>query len=141
MAMNRDMIAKIAQMGAQLQKAQAELAEQRVEGTSGGGAVQVVITGGMKVESIKIDKEVIDPDDVEMLEDLLTAALNEVLAKVQLDAIGRRRTRRRPAAWAASPASREGEFAVGSPSECGDHDEVAELRTTLSDRGGRAPNP
>jgi DNA-binding YbaB/EbfC family protein len=83
MAMNRDMMAKIAQMGAQLQKAQADLAEQRAEGTSGGGAVHVVITGGMKVESIKIDKEVIDPDDVEMLEDLLTAALNEVLAKVQ----------------------------------------------------------
>ena len=83
MAMNRDMMAKIAQMGQQLQKAQADLAEQRAEGSSGGGAVHVVITGGMKVDSIKIDKEVIDPDDVEMLEDLLTAALNEVLAKVQ----------------------------------------------------------
>jgi len=42
-----------------------------------------VLTGGMKVDSLKIDKEVIDPDDVEMLEDLLTAALNEVLGKVQ----------------------------------------------------------
>jgi hypothetical protein len=83
MAMNRDMMAKIAQMGAKLQKAQDELAEKRVEGTSGGGAVQIVITGGMKVESMKIDKEVIDPDDAEMLEDLLTAALNEALAKVQ----------------------------------------------------------
>ena len=83
MAMNRDMMAKIAQMGQQLAKAQADLAEKRAEGTSGGGAVHVVLTGGMKVESLKIDKEVIDPDDVEMLEDLLTAALNEVLAKVQ----------------------------------------------------------
>ena len=83
MAMNRDMMAKIAKMGQQLQKAQADLAEQRAEGTSGGGAVHVVLTGGMKVDSLKIDKEVIDPDDVEMLEDLLTAALNEVLAKVQ----------------------------------------------------------
>jgi DNA-binding YbaB/EbfC family protein len=83
MAMNRDMMAKIAQMGQQLQKAQEELAAKKAEGSSGGGAVHVVITGGMKVDSIKIDKEVIDPDDVEMLEDLLTAALNEVLAKVQ----------------------------------------------------------
>ena len=64
MAMNRDMMAKIAQMGQQLQKAQADLAEKRVEGTAGGGAVTVVLTGGMKVESLKIDKEVIDPDDV-----------------------------------------------------------------------------
>ena len=45
--------------------------------------MHVVITGGMKVDSLKIDKEVVDPDDVEMLEDLLTAALNEVLQKVQ----------------------------------------------------------
>ncbi len=83
MAMNRDMMAKIAQMGAQLAKAQADLAEKRVEGTSGGGAVHLVLTGGMKVESIKVDKEVVDPDDVEMLEDLLTAAMNEALGKVQ----------------------------------------------------------
>jgi DNA-binding YbaB/EbfC family protein len=83
MAMNRDMMAKIGQMAAQLQKAQADLAEQRAEGSAGGGAIHVVLTGGMKVDSIKIDKEVVDPEDVEMLEDLLTAALNEVLGKVQ----------------------------------------------------------
>ena len=83
MAMNRDMMAKIAQMGQQLQKAQADLAEKKVEGSAGGGAIHLVLTGGMTVDSIKIDKEVIDPDDAEMLEDLLTAALNEVLAKVQ----------------------------------------------------------
>lgn len=83
MAMNRDMMAKLAQMQERIQKAQAELAEKRVEGTAGGGAVTVVLTGGMQVESLKIDKEVVDPDDVEMLEDLLTAALNEVLGKVQ----------------------------------------------------------
>jgi hypothetical protein len=81
--MNRDMMARLAQMQERLLKAQAELAEKRAEGSSGGGAVHVVLTGGMKVDSLKIDKEVVDPDDVEMLEDLLTAALNEVLAKVQ----------------------------------------------------------
>ena len=83
MSMNRDMMAKLAQMQERLQKAQADLAEKRAEGTSGGGAVQIVVTGGMKVDSLKIDREVVDPEDVEMLEDLLTAALNEVLAKVQ----------------------------------------------------------
>jgi len=83
MAMNRDMMAKLAQMQERLAKAQSDLAEKRAEGSSGGGAVHIVVTGGMKVESLKIDKEVVDPDDVEMLEDLLTAALNEVLQKVQ----------------------------------------------------------
>jgi len=83
MAMNRDMMAKLGQMQERLMKAQADLAEKRADGSSGGGAVQIVLTGGMKVESLKINKEVIDPDDVEMLEDLVTAALNEALAKVQ----------------------------------------------------------
>lgn len=83
MSMNRDMMAKLAQMQERLVKAQADLAEKRAEGSSGGGAVQIVVTGAMKVDSLKIDKEVVDPDDIEMLEDLLTAALNEVLAKVQ----------------------------------------------------------
>jgi DNA-binding YbaB/EbfC family protein len=83
MAMNRDMMAKIGQMMQQAQQAQAELAEKRAEGTSGGGAVTVVVTGGLKIDSLKIDKEVVDPDDVEMLEDLVTAALNEALTKVQ----------------------------------------------------------
>ena len=83
MSMNRDMMAKLAQMQERLAKAQSDLAEKRAEGTSGGGAVQIVVTGGMKVDSLKIDKEVVDPEDVEMLEDLLTAALNELLAKVQ----------------------------------------------------------
>ena len=83
MAMNRDMMAQISQMAQRMQAAQAELAEQRAEGTAGGGAVTVVLTGGMKVESLKVSKDVVDPDDVEMLEDLVTAALNEALAKVQ----------------------------------------------------------
>ncbi len=83
MSMNRDMMAKLAQMQEHLLKAQAELAEKRAEGSAGGGAVHIVLTGGMKVDSLKIEREVVDADDVEMLEDLLTAALNEVLQKVQ----------------------------------------------------------
>ncbi len=83
MSMNRDMMAKLAQMQERLQKAQADLAEKRAEGTSGGGAVQIVVTGGMKVDSLKIDKEVVDPEDVEMLQDLILAAVNEGLKKSQ----------------------------------------------------------
>jgi DNA-binding YbaB/EbfC family protein len=64
-------------------KAQQELTEQVVDGTSGGGAVSVSITGGLEVQSLKIAQEVVDPEDVEMLEDLVTAALNEALQKVQ----------------------------------------------------------
>jgi DNA-binding YbaB/EbfC family protein len=83
MGMNRDMMARIQKLQEQAMKAQAELAEQVVEGTAGGGAVRVSITGGFKVDALTIDKEVVDPTDVEMLEDLVTAALNEALQKVQ----------------------------------------------------------
>jgi DNA-binding YbaB/EbfC family protein len=83
MAKNRDMMAKIGQAMAQVQKAQEELAQKTAEGTAGGGMVHVVVTGGLKIESLKIEKDAVDPEDVEMLEDLVTAALNEALAKVQ----------------------------------------------------------
>lgn len=83
MGMNRDMMAKLQQMQQNAMKAQEELYAQVVEGTSGGGAVKIVVTGGLNVESLKIDPEVVDADDIEMLEDLVTAALNEALQKVQ----------------------------------------------------------
>jgi DNA-binding YbaB/EbfC family protein len=81
--MNRDMMARLQQMQERAMKAQQELSEQIVSGTSGGGAVSVSITGGLQVESLKIAPEVVDPDDIEMLEDLVTAALNEALQQVQ----------------------------------------------------------
>ncbi len=83
MGMNRDMMAKLQQMQQNAMKAQEELYAQVVEGTAGGGAVKIVVTGGLNVESLKIDPEVVDGDDIEMLEDLVTAALNEALQKVQ----------------------------------------------------------
>ncbi|MBI4570358.1 MAG: YbaB/EbfC family nucleoid-associated protein [Chloroflexi bacterium] len=83
MGMNRDMMARLQQMQERALKAQADLAEQVVEGTAGGGAVAIAITGGLAVKWLKIDAEVVDPGDVEMLEDLVTAALNEALQKVQ----------------------------------------------------------
>ena len=83
MGMNRDMMARLQQMQARALKAQQELAEQAVEGSAGGGAVNITVTGGLKVQSLKIAPEVVDPDDIEMLEDLVTAAVNEALQKVQ----------------------------------------------------------
>jgi len=83
MGMNRDMMARLQQMQAQALKAQEQLNEQTVDGTAGGGAVSITVTGGMKVQALKIAPEVVDPNDVEMLEDLVTAAVNEALQKVQ----------------------------------------------------------
>ncbi len=81
--MNRDLLAQLEQMQERMQKAQAEMEARVAEGTSGGGAVKIEITGGYKVQSVKIEPEVVDPDDIGMLEDLVTAAVNEALEKVQ----------------------------------------------------------
>jgi DNA-binding YbaB/EbfC family protein len=81
--MNRDMMARLNQMQEQMAKAQEELESRVAEGTAGGGAVKVEITGGYKVKSIKIDPEVVDPDDMGMVEDLVIAAVNEALQQVQ----------------------------------------------------------
>ena len=83
MGMNRDMMARLQQMQEKAMKAQSELQAQVVDGSAGGGAVTIAVTGGLKVESLKIEPEVVDPDDIEMLEDLITAAVNEALQKVQ----------------------------------------------------------
>lgn len=58
-----------------LAKAQAELASTNVEGSSGGGAVRVTMSGEQKITGIKIEPDVVDPDDVEMLQDLIMAAI------------------------------------------------------------------
>ena len=65
----------------QLSKAQDELDNIKAEGTSGGGMVKVVANGKQELESIKIDPEVIDKDDAEMLEDLVLAAVNQAIEK------------------------------------------------------------
>jgi DNA-binding YbaB/EbfC family protein len=64
-------------------KLQEELADKTVETTVGGGMVKAVANGKQELLSIKIDPEVVDPSDVQMLEDLITAAVNEVLKKSQ----------------------------------------------------------
>jgi len=64
-------------------KLQEELADKTVETTSGGGMVKVVANGKQQIVSIEIEKEVIDPDDVDMLQDLILAAVNDALTKSQ----------------------------------------------------------
>ena len=64
-------------MQAQLQQVQAELEEKEITTTSGGGAVSVTVNGKKELVSLTIEKEVVDPDDVEMLQDLILAAVNE----------------------------------------------------------------
>ena len=64
-------------------KMQEELAERTVETSSGGGMIRVTANGKQQVVSILIEKEVVDPDDVEMLQDLILAAVNDALAKSQ----------------------------------------------------------
>jgi DNA-binding YbaB/EbfC family protein len=83
MGMNRDMMARIQQLQERALKAQQELEQKTAEGTAGGGAVSITVTGGLRVQSLKIAPEVVDPEDVEMLEDLVTAAVNEALQQVQ----------------------------------------------------------
>jgi hypothetical protein len=64
-------------------QAQEELASKTVEASAGGGMVKVVANGGQKIESIVLEKEVVDPEDVEMLQDLVMAAVNDALKKSQ----------------------------------------------------------
>jgi DNA-binding YbaB/EbfC family protein len=71
------------QLQERMAKAQEELGNEIVEGTAGGGAVKIVMTGHQKVQSVAIDPEVVDPEDVEMLQDLVMAAISEAVAKSQ----------------------------------------------------------
>ena len=66
-------------MQKKMMQAQEELAEKTLEMTSGGGAVKVVISGKKELKELKINPDVVDPDDVEMLEDLVLSAVNEAI--------------------------------------------------------------
>lgn len=81
--MNRDILSQLGQMQERLAKAQEDLENRVAEGTAGGGAVSIKISGGMKVQEMHIDPDVVDPSDVSMLEDLVMAAVNEALQQVQ----------------------------------------------------------
>ena len=81
--MNRSFMRQAQELQAKLAKAQQELANTTVEASSGGGAVKVTINGQQKILSVKISPEAINPEDVEMLEDLVLTAVNEAIAKSQ----------------------------------------------------------
>ena len=81
--MNRNFLKQAQQMQARLAKVQEELETEVVEATSGGGAVKVVATGKQTIESIVIDPGAVDPEDVEILQDMVLAAVNDALAKSQ----------------------------------------------------------
>ena len=80
---NMNNIMKQAQrMQKQMEEAQKALEEQEVTASAGGGAVEVTVSGKREVLKVKLSEEVVDPDDIEMLEDLIMAATNEALRKI-----------------------------------------------------------
>ena len=81
--MNRNMMKQAQQLQKQMIKLQEEIEASTVEYSSGGGAVRVVVTGKMVVQSIEIDPDAVDPNDVEMLQDLIQSALNGAIEKAQ----------------------------------------------------------
>ncbi|MGI6668095.1 MAG: YbaB/EbfC family nucleoid-associated protein [Acetivibrionales bacterium] len=76
-----NLMKQVQKMQRDMEKLQAELQEKEVEATAGGGAVKVVATGKKEIKEIIINRDVVDPDDVEMLQDLVLAAVNEALRK------------------------------------------------------------
>lgn len=70
-------------MQKQMEESQKELEEKEFTAAAGGGAVEVTVSGKKEITSVKLKEEVVDPDDIEMLEDLIMAAVNEALRKVE----------------------------------------------------------
>ena len=82
--MNMNNLMKQAQkMQRQMEEATKELEETEVSATAGGGVVEVTVSGKKEITKIKLDEEVVDPDDIETLEDLIMAATNEALRKME----------------------------------------------------------
>jgi DNA-binding YbaB/EbfC family protein len=79
----RKLMKQAQQMQEQMAKMQEQLAQEEVEGSAGGGMVLITMNGKHEVVKIKIDPKVVDPSDVEMLEDLIAAAMNDAGTKVQ----------------------------------------------------------
>ncbi len=76
-----NMMKRIQQMQEDMQNAQAEVENSEFTATAGGGAVEVTVSGSHEVRSIKMQPDIVDPEDIEMLEDMLIAALNESIKK------------------------------------------------------------
>ncbi|MEB3429024.1 YbaB/EbfC family nucleoid-associated protein [Citroniella saccharovorans] len=78
-----NMMKQMQQMQRKLEETQARLEEQLVTKSSGGGVCEATVNGKKELVSIKLDKEVVDPDDVEILQDLIVAAVNEALKEIE----------------------------------------------------------
>nr|WP_263323964.1 YbaB/EbfC family nucleoid-associated protein [Neobacillus sp. Marseille-Q6967] len=78
----QNMMKQMQKMQKKMAEAQEELGQKQIEGTAGGGMVTVVVTGHKEVVDVRIKPEAVDPDDVEMLQDLVLAATNDALKKV-----------------------------------------------------------
>jgi DNA-binding YbaB/EbfC family protein len=83
MQMGGGMLGQIQKLQQEMIKAQEALAEETIEVTAGGGAITIVVTGQQRVKSINLQPEVVDPNDIEMLQDLLVAAVNEAIERSQ----------------------------------------------------------
>lgn len=81
--MDRRMMQQIQQMQKKMMQAQEELGNETVEVSAAGGAITIVISGHQIVQSIKIDPDVVDPEDVPMLEDMMLTAINEAIDQSQ----------------------------------------------------------
>ena len=81
--MNKNLLRQAQQLQSRMAKMQEEIEATKVEYTSGGGAVKVVVTGKMLVDSIEIDPEVVDPEDVDILQDLIITAINGAIEEAQ----------------------------------------------------------
>ena len=81
--MNKFMMQQAQKLQEKLAKAQEELGNVTVEASSGGGAVKVAMDGQQKIRSVKISPEVVNPEDIELLEDLVLTAVSEAIAKSQ----------------------------------------------------------
>jgi nucleoid-associated protein EbfC len=77
------MMQQVQQMQEQMRVAQEELQKETVSASAGGGAVKATMTGGMELVSVEIDPDVVDPEDVEMLQDMVLAAVNEAMNSAQ----------------------------------------------------------
>ena len=77
------MMKKVQKLQDEMAKLQEELKHRTVEVTAGGGAVKIVMTGEKQIQSVKLSPSAVDPEDVEMLEDLIAAAVNEAVKKVE----------------------------------------------------------
>ena len=75
------MMQQVQKMQQEMQQAQEELARETVTASAGGGAVKATMTGGLELVSLEIDPEVLDPEDVEMLQDMVLAAVNESMSR------------------------------------------------------------